>query len=66
MLDKQGSILVYNAQNSTLKLYDELKVNNNSIIDFPSKDFSVDEGLAGLAILPKSVCRGCPWPAIGA
>jgi predicted nucleotide-binding protein len=53
---EQGSILVYNPPRShgdssrgALKLYDELKATNlNSIIDFPSADFSIDEGLAGL------------------
>ena len=46
---EQGSIHVYNPERASLKLYDELKANNiNSIIDFPSRDFSVDEGLAGL------------------
>jgi hypothetical protein len=45
---EQGSILVYNPP-ASLKLYDQLKGNNiNSIIDFPSRDFSVNEGLAGL------------------
>ena len=46
---EQGSILVYNPAHASLKLYDQLKANNiNSIIDFPSHDFSVNEGLAGL------------------
>ena len=46
---EQGSILIYNSAHNSLKLYDQLKANNiNSIIDFPSHDFSVNEGLAGL------------------
>jgi predicted nucleotide-binding protein len=46
---EQGSILVYNPARASLKLYDQLKANNiNSIGDFPSHDFSVNEGLAGL------------------
>lgn len=44
---EQGSILVFNPEAEKLKLYD--KANNiNSINNFPSKDFDVNDGLAGL------------------
>ena len=52
---EQGSILVYNPAHNSLKLYDQLKANNiNSIIDFPSSDFSTNEGLAGLVFRKKA------------
>jgi predicted nucleotide-binding protein len=46
---EQGSILIYNYATASLKLYDQFKANNvNSITDFPSHDFSINEGIAGL------------------
>lgn len=56
-LCEQGSILVYDPPKNeadgspgTLKLYDQLKASNrsSSIADFKSKDFDINEGLAGL------------------
>jgi predicted nucleotide-binding protein len=53
-LCEQGSVLVYSPPSSkseseggTLKLIDRA-TNANSLIDFPGRDFKVDQGLAGL------------------
>lgn len=54
-LCEQGSILIFNPERGVLKLYEELKANNlSSIADFPSADFDINEGLAGLAFRKRS------------
>jgi hypothetical protein len=54
-LCEQGSILIFNPERGVLKLYEELKANNlSSIADFPSADFDINQGLAGLAFRKRS------------